>query len=167
VSPTFAVESGCRGWVLFLDPTWSIVVGVGSSTATSLSWSLSVCPHLEAGVLWSVTIGVGSSAHDAGKSSASVNSRGRIPWAISTACSSDGADRESTRIAADRLVRSAWTLGVGSEEDALPAVGGADVGCSNADPLRVVPDVGQVTEDDVDSSNKESWDVLHDDESGS
>jgi hypothetical protein len=37
-------------------------------------------------------------------------------------------------------------LGVGSDEDAVALVGGSDVGSSYADPLRVIPDSGQVSE---------------------
>jgi hypothetical protein len=64
-----------------------------------------------------------------------------------------------------------FTAGVGSrvggEEHAVALVGGTDVRCSEAAPLRVVPERGQVAEYDVEPAGSEEGDVLHDDESGS
>jgi hypothetical protein len=58
-------------------------------------------------------------------------------------------------------------LGVGNPPPAVPAVRGAD-GCRwYAVPFEVIPDLGQVSGDDVKSSNKDCCDVLHDDVSGS
>jgi hypothetical protein len=44
---------------------------------------------------------------------------------------------------------------------------GADVGSSNAAPLCIIPDVGQVPKNDVKPPSNERWDVFHDDEAGS
>jgi hypothetical protein len=58
-----------------------------------------------------------------------------------------------------------------NDEDALSAVGRTDIGSANARPRRVIPERGQVSQDlgkrssSVDS--KETWDVLHEDVSGS
>jgi hypothetical protein len=56
---------------------------------------------------------------------------------------------------------------VGQDEDALAPVGRTHVACLEAAPLRIEPHLGQVTEDDIDPSNKESADVFHEDEVGS
>jgi hypothetical protein len=62
----------------------------------------------------SAAFGVGHIlAHDAGTSSSVPISLGMIPDASSTACSSDGAEWLSIRVAADLLVRVAETRGVG------------------------------------------------------
>jgi hypothetical protein len=45
---------------------------------------------------------------------------------------------------------------VGQDEDALSAVGRADVARSEHVPFRIEPERGQVTEDDVESPNNES-----------
>jgi hypothetical protein len=37
----------------------------------------------------------------------------------------------------------------GEEEPSLPLVGGADVGCSDTCPLRIEPDFGKSSEDDI------------------
>jgi hypothetical protein len=42
-----------------------------------------------------------------------------------------------------------------------------NVGSSNALPLRVIPDLGQVSENSLHSPSKQSCDVLHDDVAGS
>jgi hypothetical protein len=62
-----------------------------------------------------------------------------------------------------------WSLatGVGHNPDPVPLVRGANGRSRNAVPLRVIPDRGQASEYAVESSSKESWDVLHDDVSGS
>jgi hypothetical protein len=44
---------------------------------------------------------------------------------------------------------------------------GAAIGCSNTNPLRIEPERGQVREYGIESSNKESCDVLHEDEAWS
>ncbi|PXY17024.1 hypothetical protein BAY60_35080 [Prauserella muralis] len=58
---------------------------------------------------------------------------------------------------------SGW---VGEQKHPLASVGRADVGRSNACPLRVIPDFGQVAENDVEAAlaPAESGDVLHDEE---
>jgi hypothetical protein len=61
----------------------------------------------------------------------------------------------------------AVAVAVGQDEDPLAAVGRTHVARLEAAPLRIEPQRGQVTEDDVESSNKESADVLHEDEVGS
>jgi hypothetical protein len=45
-------------------------------------------------------------------------------------------------------------------------MGGADIGRLETTPLRIEPHLGQVTEDDIESPNKEGADVLHEDVSG-
>src|SRR4051812_8917921 len=58
-------------------------------------------------------------------------------------------------------------IGVGHDPDPVPPVRSAN-GCSRyAVPFRVIPDRGQVPENSLHSSSKESWDVLHDDVAGS
>jgi hypothetical protein len=57
--------------------------------------------------------------------------------------------------------------GVGNDKDAITSVRGADGGSGNAIPLRVIPARGQLTEYPPESANKESCDVLHDDDTGS
>jgi hypothetical protein len=42
-----------------------------------------------------------------------------------------------------------------------------DIGSSQHCPLAVIPERGQVTEDNSESSSKQSWAVFHEDESGS
>lgn len=44
---------------------------------------------------------------------------------------------------------------------------GTDGGSRYAVPLRVIPDIGQVSQNSVNPPNKELWDVFHDDEAGS
>lgn len=56
---------------------------------------------------------------------------------------------------------------MGQDEDALAAMRSAGLIRENATPLRIEPQRGQVTEDDVESPNNESADVLHEDELGS
>jgi hypothetical protein len=67
---------------------------------------------------------------------------------------------------------------VGDDEDSLSAVGGADVGRSNAAPPQVIPEGGQVSSDLFDRCrvppsvvvsprSKERRDVLQEHESGS
>lgn len=55
---------------------------------------------------------------------------------------------------------------VGEQKHPLASVGCADVGRSNACPLRVIPDFGQVAENDVEAAlaPAEGGDVLHDEE---
>jgi hypothetical protein len=58
-------------------------------------------------------------------------------------------------------------VGVGKNEDPSAEVWGTHGGRGNNRPFRIEPERGQVAEDTVESSNKESCDVLHDDVSGS
>jgi hypothetical protein len=64
-------------------------------------------------------------------------------------------------------VRTPYVRGGGQQEQPIAAVSGADVGCAQAQPARVVPDLGQITVDDVEPSAQEGGDVLHEDELGS
>lgn len=84
-------------------------MGVGNN-GSQVSASVSVMPP----PLASDVRGVGNSRHDAGTSSIDDSSRGNTPLASSIACSSDGPLRLSMRVAASRLVRSAFDRGVGS-----------------------------------------------------
>jgi hypothetical protein len=61
------------------------------------------------------------------------------------------------------------TVGVGSKEPPLAPVWGADVGCSETRPVRIEPETGKVTEDNVKarSSSDDGANVFQDDESGS
>jgi hypothetical protein len=60
------------------------------------------------------------------------------------------------------------TLGVGHNPDSLPKMGGADIGRGTHAPFRIVPERGQVSENDSKlSPKKEAWDVFHEDETGS
>jgi hypothetical protein len=53
--------------------------------------------------------------------------------------------------------------GVGNHEDPVTEVRGTNGRCRNALPLRVIPEAGQGPEYVSHSSNKEAWDVLHED----
>ena len=53
------------------------------------------------------------------------------------------------------------------EEEAVAAVRGSGVGSAKADPLRVIPERGQVTEDFPEPARAERRDVLQEDVSGS
>ena len=56
---------------------------------------------------------------------------------------------------------------MGDEPESVAKMRGAN-GCRRyALPLCVIPELGQVTEDDPQSSLKEAWDVLHEDVAGS
>ncbi len=57
--------------------------------------------------------------------------------------------------------------GVNSNEEAGALMAAPHVGCSNNSPLRVIPDVGKVTEDPVEPEREMTPDVLQDDEAGS
>src|SRR5699024_9017154 len=59
---------------------------------------------------------------------------------------------------------SRWfpTVGVGSkDEDSVSAVWCSDVSSSYAVPLRVIPDVGQVSENTANGSKSDVWSVSH------
>jgi hypothetical protein len=58
-------------------------------------------------------------------------------------------------------------LGVGNKPEPVAAVRGANGRSGNAVPFRVIPARGKIGEDDIESSSKESCDVLHDDVAGS
>ena len=56
-------------------------------------------------------------------------------------------------------------FGVGSEDEQPgPAVAGANVARSYNAPLRIEPELGKVTEDDIESERKVACDVLQHDE---
>jgi hypothetical protein len=57
-------------------------------------------------------------------------------------------------------------LGVGHNPDAVASVRGAKGGSWYAMPFRIIPERGQVSENSVKPSTKQSCDVLHDDISG-
>ena len=57
--------------------------------------------------------------------------------------------------------------GVGQNEDPLSAVRRSNVGRSKHAPFRIEPHAGQAPENDVNASNKQGSDVLHEDEPGS
>ena len=59
------------------------------------------------------------------------------------------------------------TVGVGQNEDPLSAVRRSNVGRSEHAPFRIEPHAGQVPENDVNASNKQGPNVLHEDEPGS
>jgi hypothetical protein len=62
------------------------------------------------------------------------------------------------------------TVGVGQpgeDEDPVALVGGADVGCSQATPLRIEPERGQVAENRSQAPSKETRDVLQHQVAGS
>jgi len=54
-----------------------------------------------------------------------------------------------------------------NDEQSFAAVRSANIGSSYAQPLTVIPRCGQVTDDISESGSSETWDVLHEDESGS
>jgi hypothetical protein len=57
--------------------------------------------------------------------------------------------------------------GVGNHEYPITSVRGADGGSGYAVPLRVIPDLGKVSEYVSHPPSKEAWHVLHDREPGS
>lgn len=57
--------------------------------------------------------------------------------------------------------------GVGHNPYSVAEMGGANVGSWYAVPLRVIPERGQVGEDDIEAPNKEGWRVFQDDKRGS
>lgn len=65
------------------------------------------------------------------------------------------------------VLPSSFATGVGNDPDAVPPVRGAKGACRKAVPLRVIPERGQVPENNPESSRKESCDVLHNDVAGS
>jgi hypothetical protein len=60
-----------------------------------------------------------------------------------------------------------FAVGVGSNPNPLPPVRGATVVCSQHTPLRIVPELGQVSEYASKPSRSEHWAVFHEDESWS
>jgi hypothetical protein len=58
-------------------------------------------------------------------------------------------------------------FGVGQDPDSFPAVRRSDIGSSQHCPSRVIPERGQITEDNSEPPSKESWTVLHEDVAGS
>ncbi len=58
-------------------------------------------------------------------------------------------------------------LGVGQNEDAVPLVRGANGGSWYAVPLRVIPALGQVSENSSEPQGKVPWDVFQQDVAGS
>lgn len=56
---------------------------------------------------------------------------------------------------------------IGEDEDAVPLVRGAEGGSREAIPLRVVPERGQLSENDSEPPSKESCGVLHDEDARS
>lgn len=66
-------------------------------------------------------------------------------------------------VAGDRAPLLA-ALGVGKDPDAIPLLGSANGGSWYAVPLRIIPERGQVSENDAKPSTKQSCDVFHDDE---
>lgn len=57
--------------------------------------------------------------------------------------------------------------GVGNQPNPVSAVRGADGRSGDAIPDRVIPDLGQVSENGSHPETKQAWDVLHDDEARS
>jgi hypothetical protein len=57
--------------------------------------------------------------------------------------------------------------GVGNKPESFAAVGRSNVGSSQHCPFAVIPERGQVTEDNSESPSKQSWAVLHECEAGS
>jgi hypothetical protein len=56
---------------------------------------------------------------------------------------------------------------VGHKPEAVPLVERTDISSSQHCPSAVIPESGQVTEDDSEPPSNESWAVLHEDEAGS
>jgi hypothetical protein len=70
-------------------------------------------------------------------------------------------------ICASGVLPSSRATGVGNEPNPISPVRGAKGTSRYAVPLRVIPERGQVSKHSPESSSKESWDVLHQDVSGS
>ena len=62
---------------------------------------------------------------------------------------------------------SSWATGVGREKESVALVTRSNVGSAKARPSSVIPELGQVTEDDSKSEWNESCDVFQEDECGS
>jgi hypothetical protein len=71
------------------------------------------------------------------------------------------------RLRSDGQSAFAFRVGVGNNEGPVTEVRGTDGCCWYAIPRCIVPERGQVSENDSHPSSKERWDVFHDDESGS
>lgn len=52
-------------------------------------------------------------------------------------------------------------LGVGSNEVPEPFMGGSHVGSSKADPPRVIPEIGQVSENTAECPQNKPWPLSH------
>jgi hypothetical protein len=112
--------------------------------------------------------GVGSSATCALSVSLRGESGGPVPLVSDTVgvgSSSTTAGRPSSY---PRPLESR-ARGVGNEEPPLPLMGGADVGRSQTRPVRIEPETGKVTEDNVKarSSSDDGAHVFQDEEAGS
>lgn len=58
-------------------------------------------------------------------------------------------------------------MAVGQNPQPLPPVGGANVGCGQSRPLRIEPEVGEILQNDVQSSLDQWWNVLEEGDGGS
>jgi hypothetical protein len=61
------------------------------------------------------------------------------------------------------VIHPSIAIGVGQEEESVSLVVSSDLVRSQHKPLRIEPERGQISEDDVEASNNESCDVLHED----
>lgn len=66
---------------------------------------------------------------------------------------------------------SGAVVGVGQDEDPLPKMGGSDSGRRETVPLRMEPELGQISQNLPKASSpvnsKQTWDVLQEDDAGS
>ena len=65
------------------------------------------------------------------------------------------------------LLSPSATVAVGQDEEPFSSVGRSNVGRSQAQPLRIEPERGQVTQDASNSHGKQTWDVFQEDEAWS
>jgi hypothetical protein len=65
------------------------------------------------------------------------------------------------------LFAASWVVGVGHDEDPVAEVRGTDGGSRDAVPFRVVPELGQISENSSEPQGKVPWHVLQQRPSGS
>ena len=132
-------------------PTWPRrcrAIGVGSRSVSA------------AGSGVPVPVAVYGRAASAGPRRACRGRRGR-PVAV---VPGDRCPAENDR---DAVTAATESCPDGEEQEAVAAVRGSGVGSAKADPLRVIPERGQVTEDFLEPARAERGDVLQEDVAGS
>ncbi len=174
------VRFSCAATVT-LDSFVSLACGVGQCR-TAIESGVPPCAYFVLRAPDSDAVGVGHVAlavraiqilrHLGGSSVQSFSSRGSTPRATSSACSIEQSAQCLPPLLspsnAPREVRAVHTRGVGQlplprdDEDALAALGTAQVADADREPDRIVPARGKVAEDLVEAAVDEHRDVLED-----